>query len=81
LTLSYWSFTNYPGQDIFPPLAAQANFWRTGQGRASFDQQHKYQKISSLMSKFTGIRLQNEEKLFGFFIPGDAAHQSQGSFG
>src|SRR5260370_13158764 len=48
-----WSFTNYPGQGIFPPLAAQANFWGTGQGRASFDQQHNCQKISSFMSKFT----------------------------
>ena len=27
LELSCWSFTNYPGESVFPLLAAQANFW------------------------------------------------------
>jgi len=27
MTLSCWSFINYPGKGIFPPLAAQANIW------------------------------------------------------
>jgi len=32
LELSCWSFTNYPGESVFPPLASQVNLWRTGQG-------------------------------------------------
>jgi hypothetical protein len=33
-------FTNYPGGSVFPLLATQANFLRTGQGRAPFAQQN-----------------------------------------
>jgi hypothetical protein len=53
LELSCWSFTNYPGESVFPPLASQANFWGIGQGRAPSDQQSNCQKINSLVSRFT----------------------------
>jgi integrase len=53
LELSCWNYTNYPGESVFPPLASQANFWETGQGRASSDQQSNCPKINSLMSTFT----------------------------
>jgi len=49
-------FHQLSGQSHFPPLAAQANFWGTGQGRASFDQQRNCQKINSFMSKFTSTQ-------------------------
>ncbi|HEX6478503.1 MAG TPA: hypothetical protein VF043_06640, partial [Ktedonobacteraceae bacterium] len=46
---------NYPSESISPPLASQANFWETGQGRDPSSQQGNYQKINSLMSKFTNL--------------------------
>ena len=55
LELSCWSFTNYPGESVFPFLAPQANFWGTGQGRAPSHQQSNCQKINSLMSRFTSV--------------------------
>jgi DDE domain len=38
-------------QSVFPPLASQANFWGTGQGRAPSDQQTDCQKKQQLNVK------------------------------
>src|SRR5215469_8168201 len=55
LELNCWSFTNYPGESVFPPLPSQANSWGVAQGRAPSDQQSNCQKINSLMSRFTHL--------------------------
>jgi len=53
LEVSCWSFSIYLGESVFPPLASQANFLGTGQGRVPSKQQNNCQKINSLLSRFT----------------------------
>src|SRR5450755_4622835 len=76
LELSCESFTNYPGESVFPPLTSQANFWGTGQGRAPSNQQTNCPKINSLMSTFTKMAKHGVPTFFPPKIPAKAPVRS-----